>query len=154
MKRVIKSLNEMSFVLPSKYHLTEDKYHLANGQGFINTENYLSDDGKVISFFEIHRDPDEFLKYYQSLTKKYNEKQDGVELQKTFTLRVAGFVLPVFIIKVCGEKPMYIFQVLVNCGDCMGCFMTSIGKYIDDTKTMIDSNVVLQDLVEILRTVE
>ena len=41
MKRVFDTLNDMSFVLPKDYKLTEDKYNLPNGQGFINKENYL-----------------------------------------------------------------------------------------------------------------
>lgn len=154
MKRVIKSLNEMSFDLPEKYKLIDDKYHLNNGQGFINTENYLSTDGKVMSFFEIHRDPDEFIKYYTSLTKKYNTLTDKVELAKNFTLKVGGFKLPSFVIKGSDEKVMYIFQTFINCGDCMGCFMISLENYSDDIKEMIDSNPILQDLIEVLRTIE
>lgn len=154
MKREIKSLNEMTFELPEKYQLIEDKYHLFNGQGFINSENYLSDDGKVISFFEIHRQPEEFLKYYQSLTKKYKGSIDKVELAKTFTLKVSGFKLPVYVLKGCDEQTIYIFQVFINCGDCLGCFMVSLENYDYDIKTLIDSNPILQDLVEILRTVE
>ena len=67
MKRIILSLNEMSFELPKGWSLTKDKYNLSNGQGFLNKENYLSESGKVISFFEVHRDPDEFFDSYQKL---------------------------------------------------------------------------------------
>ena len=41
MKRTILTLNEMSFDLPEGWALSQDKYKLANGQGFINKENYL-----------------------------------------------------------------------------------------------------------------
>ena len=55
MRRIILSLNEMSFELPKGWAVTKDKYKLSNGQGFINKENYLSESGRVISLFEIHR---------------------------------------------------------------------------------------------------
>ena len=154
MKRVIKSLNEMSFELPDSYRLLEDKYSLSNGQGFINTENYLSGNGKVVSFFEIHRQPDEFVKYYTSLTKKYKADFEGVELAKNFTLKVGGYRCPVFIIKGCREPQMYIFQIFIDCGDCVGCFTVSIDEFDDDIKTLIDKNPILQELIDIMRSVQ
>lgn len=154
MIRTIKSLNEMSFELPDAYKPVGEKYQLNNGQGFINSDNYLSDNGRVISLFEIHRQPKEFLKYYTSLTKKYRGDFDKVELAKSFTLKVSGFQLPVFILKGCGDKEIYFFQVFVDCGDCMACFMVTIDKFDKNIKTLLDSNPILQDLVAILRSVK
>ena len=34
MKRIINSLNDMSFDLPAGWVVTDDKYYLMNGQGF------------------------------------------------------------------------------------------------------------------------
>ena len=75
MKRTISALNDMSFVLPEGWSVTTDKYNMPNGQGFINIENYLSNDGKVISFFAVQRDPIEFLESYSSLAQTYNERR-------------------------------------------------------------------------------
>ena len=76
MKRIIETLNEMSFDLPEGWEVAQDRYNLSNGQGFINRENYLSRDGKVISLFELHRDPDEFFEYYQKLVESYSKVSD------------------------------------------------------------------------------
>ena len=154
MKRIIETLNSMSFDLPEGYAVAKDKYDIQNGQGFINNENYLSKDGKVISFFEIHRDPDEFLEYYTSLAEKYNSVTDRYELINQFALKVNDFNFPVFVIKGYREKLMYLVQVFINCGDCMGCFMIYVDKYDSDVKKLINMNPLMKDLVKILRTVE
>ena len=91
MRRVIDTLNEMSFTLPEGWHLTKDRYNIMNGQGFINKENYLSDDGRVISLFEVHRDPDEFFAGYQNLIKKYNTLTDKFQYQDQFVIKLNGF---------------------------------------------------------------
>lgn len=154
MKRVIDTLNNMSFELPKGYHVTKDRYEIANGQGFHNKENYLSDDGKVISFFEIHRDPDEFFEYYNSLAEKYNSVTDRFELESSFSFKVNDFNFPVYIIKGYREKLIYLVQVLINCGDCLGCFMIYIDKIDSDIKKLISINPIFSDLVKILRTIE
>ena len=99
MKRVFDTLNQMSFTLPKGYHLTDDKYTLPNGQGFINKENYLSDDGEVISFFELHRSKDEFFESYDSLCKDAKTLSQKYELEKNFSIRLGDFVFPVYIIR-------------------------------------------------------
>ena len=75
------------------------KYKLSNGQGFINKENYLSESGRVISLFEIHRDPDEFFESYQKLLDDYAHVTDSFTLEKQFTLRFNDFEFPAYIIK-------------------------------------------------------
>lgn len=155
MLRTINSLNEMSFELPEDYAPVEDKFQLNNGQGFVNTENYLSKkDGRVISLFEIHRQPKEFVKYYTSLTKKYKPEHDKIELAKNFTLKVSGFEVPAFVLRGCGEKQMYIFQALIDCGDCLACFMVTIENFSQDIKTLLETNPILQDLVFVLRSIK
>lgn len=153
MKRVIDTLNNMSFDLPEGWALTEDTYNLQNGQGFINKENYLKD-GKVISFFEVHRDPDEFLESYTSLTEKYKSISDRFELENQFSLKANGFNFPTYVIKGYHNKLIYLVQVFINCGDCLGCFMIYIDKYDSDVKKMIKDNPLFGDLVKILRTIE
>lgn len=154
MRRVIDTLNEMSFELPAGYHLTSDKYNLVNGQGFYNRENYLSDDGKVISFFELHRDPDEFFASYQELTKSYKKLTDKFELAGNFNLKLGEYVFPAFVIKGYHDKLIYTMQVFVNCGDCLGCFMITMDSYDSDIKKILKKERVFADLVKLLRTVE
>lgn len=154
MRRVIDTLNEMSFELPEGYHLTKDKYHLANGQGFYNRENYLSDDGNVISFFELHRDPDEFIESYTSLTESYKKLTDKFDLAGNFNLKIGEFVFPTFVIKGYHDKLIFIMQVFVNCGDCLGCFMITLKTFDSDIKKLLKEEPIFADLVKILRTVE
>ena len=155
MIRVINSLNEMSFELPEDYAPVKDKFQLNNGQGFVNTENYLSKkDGRVISLFEIHREPKEFVKYYTSPTQKYKLEFDKVELSKKFTLKVSGLEVPTFVLRGSGEKERYILQTFIDCGDCLACFMITIENFSQNIKSLIDQNPVLQDLVFILRSVK
>ena len=154
MKRVIDTLNEMSFELPEGWAVTSDKYKLMNGQGFINRENYLSESGKVISLFEIHRDPDEFFQSYQGLVEKYNKVTDMYELAKQFPLKFGEYVFPVYIIKGFRETLIHILQVFVNCSDRLACFMITIDKVSDNPKEMIKENELFGELVKILRTVE
>ncbi len=154
MKRVILSLNEMSFQLPSGWNLTKDKYKLTNGQGFINKENYLSDSGKVISLFEIHRDPDEFFESYQSLLEDYSHVSDSFTLEKQLTLRFDDFEFPAYIIKGVDDKIIRTLQVFVNCGDCLGCFMVMLEHYDPDIKVMMKSDEGVRGIVSILRTIE
>ena len=154
MKRVIMSLNEMSFDLPEGWGLTKDKYNLSNGQGFINKENYLSKSGKVISFFEIHRDPDEFFENYQNLLNDYPHVTDNFSLERQFTFRFNGFEFPAYIIKGVGEKIIRTLQVFVNCGDCLGCFMVIVDNYSEDLKEMTRQDEGVRAISKILRTVE
>lgn len=154
MKRIVKTLNEMSFDLPEGWSVTADRYKLMNGQGFINRENYLSKEGKVISLFEIHRDPDEFFEYYQKLVESYSKVTDMYELEKQFTLKFGDFEFPTYIIKGFRDNLIYILQVFVNCGDRVGCFMINIDKVCDSPKDIIKQNPTFESLVKILRTVE
>lgn len=154
MKRVIKTLNEMSFELPNGYKVSQDKYQLMNGQGFFNRENYVSADGKVISLFEVHREPDEFLQGYKVLTRKYRDVTDKYELCKEFSLKVGEFLFPTFVIRGYNEKLLYVIQVFVNCGNALGCFMINIDNWTDDVKEAIKKNSLFNDLVKLLRTIE
>ena len=154
MKRVIMSLNEMSFELPKGWALTKDKYNLQNGQGFINKENYLSQSGKVISFFEIHRDPDDFFENYQNLLNDFSHVSDTYTLERQFVFRFNGFDFPAYIIKGMGNKIIRTLQVFINCGDCLGCFMVILENYYDNLKEMVQKDEGVNALTKILRTVE
>lgn len=154
MKRVIDTLNEMSFELPDNYKVTTDKYDLINGQGFYNRENYLSDDGKVISFFEIHREPDGFIESYISLTESYKKLTDKFQLESNFNLKLGEYVFPTFVIKGYHDKLIYTMQVFINCGDCLGCFMITMSSFDKDIKALLKKERIFADLVKILRTVE
>lgn len=153
MRRVIETLNEMSFDLPDGFFLTSDKYSLDNGQGFINTENYLSESAGVISLFEVHRDPDEFFVYYDSLVKDLTKVTGKSELKEQLKLRVGDFVFPTYVIRGFSGKVIYTVQVFVNCGDCLGCFMISLDDY-KNFKTTMKESPLLSALVKLLRSVE
>ncbi len=154
MKRTIMTLNEMSFELPEGWYLTSDKYKLSNGQGFINKENYLSKSGRVISLFEVHRDPDEFFEAYQSLLDEYSQFTDSYILEKQFTLRFNDFEFPAYIIKGFNDRIIYTLQVFVNCGDCLACFMLTINSYSPNLKELVARDEAVRALTQILRTVE
>lgn len=94
------------------------------------------------------------MEYYTSLAEKYNSVTDRYELINQFALKVNDFNFPVFVIKGYREKLMYLVQVFINCGDCMGCFMIYVDKYDSDVKKLINMNPLMKDLVKILRTVE
>ena len=141
MRRVIDTLNEMSFELPEGYSVSKDKYNLVNGQGFINKENYLSKDGQVISLFEVHRDPDEFFEYYTALVKFVR-------------LNIKDFSFPMYVIKGYNDKLIYNLQVFINCGDCLGCFMITLTRFNSDIKQLAQESKLFKDLIDILRTVE
>lgn len=154
MERIIENLNEMSFSLPQGWLVSQDKYKLVNGQGFINNENYISPESKVVSLFEIQRDPDEFFEYYQSLVENYNAKQDALELAMQFSVAVNGFSFPVYVLKGTKEPIIYIVQIFINCGDCLGCFMFNIDKFFEDKKELMSRNKIFKEVSEILRTIE
>lgn len=154
MKRVIENLNEMSFDLPENWAVSQDKYQLINGQGFINNENYISPEGKVVSLFEIQRDPEEFFDSYQSLVESYNAKQDGLEFGLQFSISVNGFSFPVYILKGTKEPAIYIVQIFINCGDCLGCFMFNVENFFEDRKEIMSKNKIFKDVNQILRTIE
>ncbi len=154
MKRVILSLNEMSFDLPEGWSLTKDKYKLSNGQGFINKENYLSESGRVISFFEIHRDPEEFFEYYQKLLNDYTHVTDDFSKERQLTLQFNDFEFPAYIIKGINDKLIYTLQVFIDCGDCLGCFMVMIENYSSSFKEMMKIDEGVKAIVKILRTIE
>ena len=154
MKRVIDTLNGMSFILPDGWKATTDKYNMMNGQGFINRENYLSDNGEVISLFEIHREPSEFFESYQSLVESYNEKVDSVVFEKEFSIKFGEFSFPVYILKGIKQPTIYIVQVFVNCGDKLGCFMFTMDNCIENNKEMISNNQTFASVTQILRTVQ
>ena len=126
MKRIINSLNEMSFSLPEGWQVSKDKYNLINGQGFINKENYLSLEGEVISLFEVYRQPDEFFRYYQTLVENYDEKVNDVILYREFSIKFGDFSFPVYILQGTKQPTIYMVQVFINCGDKLGCFMFSM----------------------------
>ena len=153
MKRIIKSLNSMSFSLPEGWDVVSDKYNIMNGQGFINTENYLSQSGKVISLFEIHRAPDEFFEYYQNLVESFSEK-DQVVLEREFSLKFGEYTFPTYILKGTKEPLIYIVQTFVNCGDKLACFMFNIEAVSENNKKLIAENQHFIDLTKILRTIE
>ena len=92
MERIIENLNEMSFTLPEGWVVSTDKYRLANGQGFFNNENYITPDGKVVSLFEVQRDPEDFYEYYQSLVEGYEAEKEGLELAMQFSISVNDFI--------------------------------------------------------------
>lgn len=154
MRRVIDTLNEMSFELPSDFAVTEDKYSLMNGQGFINKENYLSKDGKVISLFEIHRDPEDFFEYYTTLVENYKNITDKFELEKILSLKFGEFNFPMYVIKGFRDKLIYVVQVFINCGDCLGCLMIVTNKFNSDVKKFAQEDPLFNSLIKILRTVE
>ena len=154
MKRVFDTLNDMSFVLPKDYKLTEDKYNLPNGQGFINKENYLSDKGQVISFFEVHRPREEFFESYNNLCHDSKMISQKYELEKNFNIRLGDFVFPVYIIKGFNQKLIHIVQIFIDCGDSMGVLMFNIDSVEDDVKDMIAKNKIFADAVKILRSVK
>lgn len=154
MKRVFDTLNDMSFVLPKDYKLTEDKYNLPNGQGFINKENYLSDNGQVISFFEVHRPREEFFESYNNLCHDSKMISQKYELEKNFNIRLGDFVFPVYIIKGFNQKLIHIVQIFIDCGDCMGVLMFNIDSVEDEVKDMIAKNKIFADAVKILRSVK
>lgn len=154
MKRTIDTLNEMSFILPEGYTLVHDTYKLANGQGFINLENYLSQNGKVISLFEVHRDPDEFFASYEALTNDLNKLDKNYQLEKNIKLTLGDFVFPTYIIKGLAGEIIYTVQVFVNCGDCLGCFMITLNDYCGNFKEAIKTDEQLIALVKLLRTIE
>lgn len=153
MKRVIESLNEMSFDLPEGWNLTEDVYSLPNGQGMVNIENYLSDKGEVISLFGVHRDPSDFFVYYESLLNKYKGLTQKYELALKTKIRVGEFILPTYIIKSFAEQKMTLVQVFVNCGDCLACFMINIDEF-DGTIRGAMRQGIFKELIKLLRTVE
>ncbi|MBP3344705.1 MAG: hypothetical protein J6K97_00685 [Clostridia bacterium] len=154
MKRTIETLNEMSFTLPEGWNVVEDKYRLINGQGFINTENYISENGEVLSLFEIQRDPDEFFESYQSLVEGYKMELDGIELAKQSTLTVNEFEFPVYILEGNKESTIYIAHIFINCGDCLGCFIFQLKNFSSSVKELISKNKIFSDVTKILRTVE
>ena len=154
MKRVFDTLNEMSFTLPKGYHLTNDTYTLPNGQGFINKENYLSDEGEVISFFELHRSKDEFFDSYDNLCKDAKTLSRKYQLEKNFSIRLGDFVFPVYIIKGFDQKLIYVVQIFIDCGDCMGVLMFNIKNPSGQVKDLISNNKIFADAVKILRSVQ
>lgn len=154
MKRVFDTLNEMSFTLPEGYHLTNDTYTLPNGQGFINKENYLSDEGEVISFFELHRSKDEFFDSYDNLCKDAKTLSHKYQLEKNFSIRLGDFVFPVYIIKGFDQKLIYVVQIFIDCGDCMGVLMFNIKNPSGQVKDLISNNKIFADAVKILRSVQ
>lgn len=154
MKRTIKALNNLSFDLPEGWEVSSDRYRLSNGQGFINKENYLSKNGKVISLFELYRDPNEFFEYYQKLVESYNKDRDFCQLENQFTLKFGEYEFPVYIIKGMRENVIYTLQVFVNCGDRLGCFMINIDNISQDPKELIKANQTFSALCKILRTIE
>lgn len=154
MKREFSTLNDMTFVLPEGWVVSKDKYSLENGQGFFNTENYISPKGQVISFFEIYQNGEEFIESYKSLTSSFTQKRDKFTLAKQFNIKLNGFSFPVFILKGVQDKVIYNVQVYIDCGDKMGCLMFYIDNVFDDDKQTISSSPLFVDAVKILRTVE
>lgn len=153
MKRIIEDLNEMSFDLPDGWKVSNDKYNLMNGQGFINCENYITSDNEVVSLFEIQREPDEFFESFHNLTINFNIKQDGLALAKQFSINVNGFSFPVYILHANRENK-YIVQIFINCGDCLGCLIFNINHFEEDKKALMNKNPLFKQVAQLLRTVE
>jgi len=151
MKRIIEDLNEMSFELPNGWNVSNDKYNLVNGQGFINCENYITSNNEVVSLFEVQRDPDEFFENFHNLTLNFNKEQDGLELIKQFSINSNGFSFPVYILKA-EREDKYIVQIFINCGDCLGCLIFNIKQY-EDKKTLM-KNHLFKEVCQLLRSVE
>lgn len=154
MKRIIDTLNEMSFHLPDDWSVSEDKYNIMNGQGFINKENYVSKSGKVISLFEIHRNPDEFFESYQQLVESYDEDRDAMVFEREFSVKANDFSFPVYILKGIKQPTFYLAQVFVNCGDCLACFMLTLDQYSTNNRELLSNNQAFSTLANILRTIE
>lgn len=154
MKREFATLNNMSFSLPEGYVVSKDIYNLENGQGFFNTENYISPLGNVISFFEIYQNGEEFISDYKNLTSSFTEKRERLTLVRQFNVKLNGFSFPVFILKGVKDKIIFNVQVFIDCGDRMGCLMFYIDKVFDDDKKTIASNQLFMEVIKILRTVE
>ena len=154
MNRVFEELNEMSFDLPEGWNVSTDKYNLMNGQGFINIENYITMEGKVVSFFQVQRDPDEFFEHYHNLMLGYDEKKDGLEFVSQFPILVNDFEFPVYFLRATREKVTYIVQIFINCGDCLGCLIFNIDSYDEDKKKLLKNNKVFKEATMLLRTVE
>ena len=153
MKRKFDDLNEMQFTLPEDWKVSGDVYSLPNGQGMINKENYLSKDGDVISFFAVHRDPDDFFGYYDNFLDNLSRLSQKYQLVGKYNIRLGDFVFPTYIIKGI-ENEFYSFQTFVNCADCLGCFMVSLKSYDGNFKAALKEEKVLVALVEVLRSVE
>ena len=154
MKRIISSLNDMSFSLPEGWQVAKDKYNLINGQGFFNRENYLSCGGEVISLFEVHRQPDEFFEYYQALVESHDEKLNDVVLYREFSIKFGEYSFPVYILQGIKQPTIYMVQVFVNCTDRLGCFMFSINSAEGSNKDIIKNDKTFSALAQILRTIE
>lgn len=154
MNRIFEQLNEMSFDLPQGWQVSTDKYNLMNGQGFINIENYITSEDKVVSFFQVQRDPDEFFEHYHNLMLGYDEKKDGIEFVAQFPILVNDFEFPVYFLKATREKQIYIVQIFINCGDCLGCLIFNIDSYDEDKKKLLKNNKVFKEATMLLRTVE
>ena len=153
MKRIFETLNNMSFILPDDYSLTNDKYTLPNGQGFINTENYLSNNGDVISFFEIHRQNKDFFDSYDKFCKDYKMISQKFELYRNFKIRLGDYLFPFYIIKGFNQKLVYFVQAFIDCGDCLGCLMFQISNVSENVKEMANKNKIFDDVIKILRSV-
>lgn len=154
MKREFKTLNDMSFSLPEGWVVSSDKYNLENGQGSFNTENYISPNGKVISFFEIYQQGEDFIEGYKKLTSSYTQKRDKVVLERQFNIKLNGFSFPVFVLRGFGDKVIYNVQVFIDCGSKLGCLMFYIDNVYEDDKKTIASSPLFMEAIKILRTVE
>lgn len=154
MKREFSTLNNMTFSLPKGWVISKDKYSLENGQGFFNTENYISPKNQVLSFFEIYQNGEEFINRYKNLTSSFSEKVDRFILEKQFNIRLNDFSFPVFILKGEQDRVIYNVQVFIDCGDKMGCLMFYIDSICEDDKDTISKNPLFMDVIKILRTVE
>lgn len=144
----------MSFELPQGWNKSKDIYSLPNGQGMVNIENYLSDQGEVISLFAVERDPDEFLQSYNRVAKNLDNITGKFSVLRCPSIKYNGFIFPVYIISGHGDKNLLMVQVFVNCGDCLGCFMTNIHKFNGSFNEAIKTEHVLGQLVKILKSIE
>ena len=154
MQRTIESLNGLSFILPEGYTVVEEKNIFNGEKTFLHKENYISKEMKVISFFEIHKNPEEFFNSYLAETENYNAETDMSELKQHFNFQVADKSFPAFVIKNLKPNLMYILQVFIDCGDdCLGCFSINMDRWNDDINALANDNKLLGDLVKILGTI-
>lgn len=153
MERKFDDLNEMKFNLPKGWAVSGDVYSLPNGQGMINKENYISKDGDVISFFAVHRDPDDFFSYYDSFLGNISKHSQKYNFVGKYNIRLNDFVFPTYVLKGI-ESEFYSLQTFINCADCLGCFMVSLKSFDGDIKAALKKERILASLVEMLRSVE
>ena len=78
----------------------------------------------------------------------------SIPLEKIINLKIGEFAFPMYVIKGFRDKLIYVIQVFINCGDCLGCFMITLTRFNSDIKQLAQESKLFKDLIDILRTVE